>query len=112
MSIGKLDGAVVNSDTWHTARLTTTKIIEEIKCAVREKLMMDDQQNIDPMVLQQDCHHHLRNVWIGAITKRLSQYLNEILACDLNVIDLSFFVLSHRPCQWDFLMKLWFIWIC
>ena len=31
---------------------------------------------------------------------------------DLNVIDLSFFVLSHRPCQWDFLMKLWFIWIC
>ena len=90
MSLAKLDGAVVNSDTCHAARLTTTKIIDEIKCVVQEKLMMDGQQDIDPIVLQQDCHHHLRNVWIGAITKRLSKYLNEILAFDLNVIDFRY----------------------
>ena len=28
----------------------------------------------------------MRNVWIGAITKRLSSYLNEVLACDLDEI--------------------------
>ena len=35
-------------------------------------------------------HHHLRNVWIGAVTKRLSSFLNEILACDLEEIGFQF----------------------
>jgi len=37
-----------------------------------------------------DCHHHLRNVWIGAMNKRLSTYLNEILASDLDAIDYQY----------------------
>ena len=28
------------------------------------------------LVLRQDCHHHLRNVWIGAIHKTLSKWLS------------------------------------
>ena len=37
-------------------------------------------------MLQQDCHHHLHNVWIGALTKDLSKYLDGYLAADLDVI--------------------------
>jgi len=33
---------------------------------------------------------HMPNVWIGAVTKSLSTYLNEILACDLNTIDFCY----------------------
>ena len=32
----------------------------------------------------QDCHNHLRNVWIDTMTKHLSTYLNEVLASDLS----------------------------
>ena len=32
----------------------------------------------------------MRNVWIGAVTKRLSSYLNEILASDLEAIDFRY----------------------
>ena len=44
------------------------------------------RQRTRPMLCT-DCHNHLRNVWIGAITKRLSSYLYDILACDLEAID-------------------------
>ena len=37
--------------------------------------------------MRTDCPNHLQNVWIGAITKRLSTYLDEILACDLEAIE-------------------------
>ena len=33
------------------------------------------------------CHNHLRNVWIGTITKHLSKYFDDILACDLEAIE-------------------------
>ena len=33
-----------------------------------------------------DCHHHLRNVWIKAMNKRLTKYLTNILAGDLSNI--------------------------
>jgi hypothetical protein len=42
------------------------------------------------MVLQQDCHHHLRNVWFGAITKYLSDYLDDLLAADLDAINFCY----------------------
>ena len=37
-----------------------------------------------------DCHNHLRNVWIGEITNRMSSYLNDILACNLDAIDFRY----------------------
>ena len=33
------------------------------------------------------CHNCHQNEWIGAITKRLSKYLNKILACALETIE-------------------------
>eukprot|EP00957_Ditylum_brightwellii_P110106 8397308-Ditylum_brightwellii.AAC.1 len=40
--------------------------------------------------LQQDCHHHMHNVWIGAITKCMPTYLDEILRSDLDTIDFHY----------------------
>ena len=37
--------------------------------------------------MRTDCHNHLRNVWIGAITKHLSKYLDDILDQDLEAIE-------------------------
>ena len=33
-----------------------------------------------------DCHHHLQNVWIKAMNKRLTKYLTNILAGNLSNI--------------------------
>ena len=86
MHMSKLAGAIVNSDTCNGARLTSSLLLDEIEKAVEEK-MRERGELGDPLVMQQDCHHHLRNVWIGAVTKSLSKYLNEILALDLEDID-------------------------
>ena len=42
------------------------------------------------VVLRVDCHHHLRNIWIGAIVKKLSKYLNNILSLDLANINFRY----------------------
>ena len=87
MHLSKLNGAVINADTCNGARLTSSLLAEEVEKAVKEKADREGNDAPDVMVLQQDCHHHMRNVWIGALTKRLSNYLNEVLACDLDAID-------------------------
>ena len=86
MHMSKLEGATINSDTCNGARLTSSLIADEIVKAVKEKIAKEGLDDRDILVLRQDCHHQLCNVWIGAITKRLSSYLNEILACDLDQI--------------------------
>ena len=64
-------------------------LAEYVKDSVREKIVSNggipDDDTIN--VLTQDCHHHLQNVWIGAVNKRMSLYLNEVLASDLESID-------------------------
>ena len=61
-------------------------IAEAIEEAVREQA---DMEGVDASALtvRVDCHHHLRNVWIKALNKHLSKYLNALMADDLNVID-------------------------
>ena len=49
--------------------------------------MVDESQLV---VLRVDCHHHLRNIWIGAIVKKLSKYLNNILSLDLANINFRY----------------------
>ena len=90
MNLTKLEGAAVTSDTCNGARLTSELLSNEIEKAIKEKIAKEGLPERDVLVLQQDCHHHLRNVWIGAITKRLSSYLNEILAADLDAIDFRY----------------------
>ena len=62
-------------------------LVEEIELAAKEKAQENGEDGSDILVCWMDCHHHLRNVWIGAMNKRLSTYLNEILASDLDAID-------------------------
>lgn len=92
MHISKLEGGVINTDTCNAARLTSKLLAEAIEQAVNEKFVSGgaDAELKPVTVLRQDCHHHMRNVWIGAVTKRLSSYLNEVLACDLDAIDFRY----------------------
>ena len=47
----------------------------------------ENSEELTIMVLTQDCHCHLQNVWTEAVKKPLSSYLNEVLASDLSNID-------------------------
>ena len=83
---------VINTDTCNAAWLTSKLLAEAIEQAVNEKFVSGgaDAELKPVTVMRQDCHHHMRNVWIGAVTKRLSSYLNEVLACDLDAIDFRY----------------------
>ena len=37
-------------------------------------------------MLQQDCHNHLQNVWVGGLEKELSSYLTNLLVSSLDEI--------------------------
>jgi hypothetical protein len=41
-------------------------------------------------VYTQDCHNHMRNVWIGAVTQRVYSYFNKILTNDLEAINFRY----------------------
>ena len=86
MHMSKLEGGTITTDACNAARLESSKIADEVVKAVKEKIAKEGLKDRDVLVLRQDCHHHLRNVWIGAITKRLSAYLDDILAVDLDAI--------------------------
>ena len=82
MNIGKLgNGGTVNSDTCNTARKTRRIIVEKINDAAGEMNISETN------VLEVDCWNHLRNVWLGGMTKALSNHLRNILINDLDCID-------------------------
>ena len=89
MGITKLDGASITSDNCASAQATSDNLIERVEEAVTETLQIEGEDR-DPVVLKQACHHHLRNVWIGAVTKHLSKYLNNLLAADLSAINFRY----------------------
>ena len=70
-------------------------LVESIEEAIKKKESEggDDVEHISLPVLRMDCHHHLRNVWIGALNKHLSKYLNKILQSDLDFKYLGTFTL-------------------
>ena len=83
--LSKLQYGLITTDTCNSARLLSRLLADKVKSAVEQKMGNLDGSNV--IVLTQDCHHHLRNVWIEAVNKRLSSYLNEVLASDLSNID-------------------------
>ena len=91
MNITKLNEAVVSSDACNAARLTSDLIAEAIEEAVREQADIEGV-DVSALTIRVDCHHHLRNVWIKALNKHLSKYLNALMAGDLNVIDYRYCV--------------------
>ena len=76
-------GGAVTTDTCNTARKTSTIIKESIEQAA----IIMQKPSDDVSVIQVSCWHHLRNIWLGGMTKALSAYLNESLRDDLEYID-------------------------
>jgi hypothetical protein len=88
LCFSKLNKGGTMTDTCNAARKFNSKIAEHIREVCKQKAIENGVEvtEVNVMVQQQDCHNHLRNVWIGAITKRMSAYLDELLACDLESI--------------------------
>ena len=51
-------------------------------------------QNIQGKVIEQDCHHHLWNVWAKTVEIELSKYLMVMLRDSLDNIDISLRILT------------------
>ena len=82
MSIGKLgEGGTVNTDTCNAARKTRRILVSSIANAADE--MNVSRRNI----LEVDCWNHLRNVWLGGMTKELSIFLRNSMTSKRDCID-------------------------
>ena len=66
--------------------------MEEVTKICKEKSLEKGEDPANVRIMRTDCHNHLRIVWIGAIIKRLSNYLDEILSCDLEAIESRYIV--------------------
>jgi hypothetical protein len=91
IDVAKLEGGMITTDTCNGARLLSKLLAEEIDRRVKEKkeelggLPNDEDSSLT--VIIQDCHGHMRNIFINGITKRMSSYLARVLAEDLEGID-------------------------
>ena len=72
----------VTSDTCNAARKTNRLLKEKIEQATIRMRTPND----DISVIQVSCWNHLRNIWLGGMTKALSSFLNELLSDDLQHI--------------------------
>ncbi len=75
---------VITTDTCNSARKLSRLLREAIAEKARQEGILDEDKI---KVHQMDCHHHLRNVWIGAMNRILSKYLAELMKEDLGNID-------------------------
>ena len=73
-------GGAITTYTCNPARLLSSKLATNVTEVSNEKSIADGEDESDVIVKKIDCHNHLRNVWIGAITKCMSSYLNYILS--------------------------------
>jgi len=89
MNLTKFKGAVVTSDGCNAARLTSTNIAEALEAVLEETAALEGEE-YEPSIVIVGCHHHMRNVWIGALVKHLSKYLNGILHEDLSKINFRY----------------------
>ena len=80
---------MVTSDTCLPARATSRMTVDAVEKVIKEKAEADGEEYL-PSLVRMDCHHHLRNVWLGALNKHLSKYLTKLLQEDLNAIDFRY----------------------
>jgi hypothetical protein len=90
--LSKLEGGLINTETCNAARLLGQLLVDAVDHAVAEKQELTDEVadnllNGIHSAMVQDCHHHMRNVWVNAVTIALSVYLSKVLADDLGKID-------------------------
>ena len=77
----------MSTNTCNSAGKLLSLLVEEATKMHEEKSLEKGEDTANVLIMRTDCHNHLKNVWIDDITKRLSKYLDEILACDLEAID-------------------------
>ena len=95
MRLSKLGkGGVVMSDNCNQARKVTKLLVDHITIVAEEKAVADgedpNEEGNNVLVLIGNYHNHLRNTWMGALNKCLSQYLNQMLQCDLDDINFRY----------------------
>ena len=77
----------MSTDTCNSSRKLSSLLVEEVTKICEDKYLEKGEDHANVLIMITDCHNHLRNVLVGAITKCLSFYLYEILACDLESIE-------------------------
>ena len=71
----------MRTDTCNSVRKLSYLLVKEVKNIHGDKYLDKSEDTANVFIMRIDCHNHLQNVWIGAITKRISKYLDDILAC-------------------------------
>ena len=64
-------GGEITTGICNPARLLRSKLTTHMTEVANEKAISDSEYGSDIIVQTIDCHNHLRNVWIGAITKHI-----------------------------------------
>ena len=75
-------GGLLTTDGCNTAQKVRRLLKDSIEVAAREKGLSDNEI----LVLEVDCWNHLRNVWLGGVTKHLDSYWNMALKESLDLI--------------------------
>ena len=94
MTISKLGRGAVCSDNCNGAMKVKRLVAKEVQTAVTLKhtkaeweAFSEEEKTVKHLVLEIDCHNHLRNVWLGAATKAVTNRLKETLKDQLDIID-------------------------
>lgn len=89
----KLTRACLHNKCWTmTDTCNTPQKFRRLLRGVIIRLAKEENSDIteeEMNVLETDCWHHLRNVWLTAVVTQLGQYLSEVLKEDLETIHFS-----------------------
>ena len=69
--LSKLEGGLVNTNTCNGARLLAQLLVDAVDFAVEEKRALSRENDNHPNTIAtmvQDCHNHMRIIWIKAVT--------------------------------------------
>ena len=78
------------TNTCNSARNLSSLLVEDVTKICEEKSLEKGEYTANVLIMRTYCYNHLRNVWIGSITKHISKYLDDILDCDLEAIESSY----------------------
>jgi len=92
--ISKIRDGIVTIDTCNSAQILSEFISFEIEEAIKQKIVDSgrDPDSEEINVYRQNCHIHMRNIWIKHVIIQLSNYLNDILSQDLDNIHFCYCV--------------------
>ena len=91
------DGIDIQKILAHSVWTTDTLYAVTLVCKM-------DVEKFGNGLLQQECHNHLQNLWVGGLEKELSSYLTNILISILDEIDPTLRVknlFSALACAYD-----------